>query len=308
MAEAMTHGAPPAGESVCAVIVTYNRRELLAESITAVLAQSRPPDSVIVVDNASEDGSREMLEERFADVEVLRLERNEGAAGGFHEGIKEAHARGHDQIWLMDDDTIPEPQALAELLAARAEPVASNAAFVASKVVWSDGRTHPMNRPWLTWKDTDMLIENVAAGHGLLPVRATTWVSMLLERETVERHGLPEKRYFMWSEDIEYTARVTRHDSAFLAVRSIAVHKTPEPHTALTSAGERYYFHVRNQLYMLRSSGWSGLEKASLILNLFRSVRAFLQRERFRPHALGVVARGIRDGIVAPRDPAGPYL
>jgi GT2 family glycosyltransferase len=42
---------------VAAVVVTYNRRDLLLESLAAVLAQSRAPDSVIVVDNASEDGT-----------------------------------------------------------------------------------------------------------------------------------------------------------------------------------------------------------------------------------------------------------
>ena len=300
-------GVDEPGDSVCAVIVTYNRRELLRESLGAVLAQDRPPEAVLVVDNASDDGTAEMLREEFPAVDVATLPRNAGGAGGFHEGIRIAHDRGHAHFWLMDDDTIPEREALAALLEARADG-AADAAFIASKVVWTDGRMHPMNRPFLSWKDTDLLIDKVAGDAGLLPVRATTFVSLLLSREAVDRHGLPDARYFIWSDDIEYTARITGTDHGFIATRSVTVHKTAEPHTALTSGGERYYFHVRNTIYMLGSGSWTRMEKVSMFRNYLKSLLAFLRRERFRPGAIAVVARGVRDGLRPPDDPAGPYL
>ena len=294
-------------DTVCALIVTHNRRELLAESVAAVLAQSRPPEEVLVLDNASDDGTPEMLAERFPAVEAISLDRNAGGAGGFHEGIRLAHSRGHSHVWLMDDDTIPERDALGTLLEARRNG-AEDAAFIASKIVWTDGNFHPMNRPYLSWKDADSLIDNVASGNGLLPVRATTFVSLLLHRSAVDRFGLPEAKYFIWSDDIEYTARITRSAKGFIATRSVATHKTERPHTALTSSGERYYFHVRNTIYMLRSDSWSTQEKVSMVVNYMRSLLAFLRRERFSPGALGVVGRGIRDGIHPPDDPRGPYL
>jgi hypothetical protein len=86
------------------------------------------------------------------------------------------------------------------------------------------------------------------------------------------------------------------------------VHKTPDPHTALTTGGERYYFHVRNTIYMLRSRSWKPREKFGLFQSYVRSVSMYLRRARFRPHALGVVARGVRDGFIPPSDPSGPYL
>jgi len=70
-------------ENICAVIVTYNRKELLRECLKAVLAQTRPPEHVLVVDNASTDGTPEMLQEEFPQVEVLCLPENQGSAGGF---------------------------------------------------------------------------------------------------------------------------------------------------------------------------------------------------------------------------------
>lgn len=293
-------------ETTCAVIVTFNRRELLAESVAAVLGQTSPPESVLVVDNASDDGSREMLAERFPEVDIVTLQRNEGGAGGFHEGVKHAHARGYAHLWLMDDDTIPARTALAELLAAH--QTSTDAALIASKVVWTDGRLHPMNRPFLAWNDTERMIAAAESASGLVPLRAATFVSLLLDCQTVDRHGLPEKRYFIWSDDISYTARVLREEPGFIATRSVAVHKTQTPHTAVTSSGDRFYFHVRNSIYMFRGNAWSGREKVSLVRYYVGSILEFLRRESYRRHALGVVARGLHDGLRPPGDPAGPYL
>jgi rhamnopyranosyl-N-acetylglucosaminyl-diphospho-decaprenol beta-1,3/1,4-galactofuranosyltransferase len=294
-------------DTVCAVIVTHNRRELLRDALAAVGGQTRPPDHVLVVDNSSDDGTGEMLRREHPDVEVVRLDRNEGSAGGFHEGIARAHSAGHELIWVMDDDTVPSPEALKALLDARRDGAGRDAALLASKIVWSDGTLHPMNRPLLAWKQVDRLIGAAESGGGLIPLRAATFPSLLLHRRAIEAHGLPDKSYFLWSDDLEYTARILQREPGFLVTGSVALHKTPSAHTALTSAGERYYFHVRNTVYMLRGGAWDALEKASLARNLLGSVAQFLSRERWRPHAFGVVARGLRDGLVPPRDPAGPY-
>ena len=104
---------------VAAVVVTYNRRDLLLESLAAVLAQTRAPDKVIVVDNASEDGTAAAVRDKFPAVHLAELRRNSGGAGGFAGGMALALADGADLIWLMDDDTVPEPGALSALLSAR---------------------------------------------------------------------------------------------------------------------------------------------------------------------------------------------
>lgn len=290
---------------VCAVIVTYNRRALLAEAIAAVLSQTRPPDAVLVVDNASTDGTAQMLAEGFPDVSVLALENNQGGAGGFHEGVKRAHTDGHQYLWLMDDDTIPQPDALDALLAGFEH--SPDADFVVSKVVWTDGTIHPMNRPFLRWGSTERMLDAAEAQTGLVPLRAATFVSLLMRREVVDRHGLPDKRFFIWSDDIDYTARVLRDGAGYVATRSVALHKTAAAHTAVTS-GDRFYFHVRNSIYMFRGGAWSSRELISLIVYYLGSIVTFLRHEHFSAKALRVVARGWLDAIRPPDDPAGPYL
>jgi len=122
---------------VCAVVVTYNRRTLLQECLAGLAGQSRRPDWILVVDNASTDGTGALIRADYAHVELVTLPTNEGSAGGFHEGMRHAHATGAEWMWLMDDDTVPSPDALAELLLApsRLEPGPPPALLV-SKAVW----------------------------------------------------------------------------------------------------------------------------------------------------------------------------
>ncbi|MDQ2874560.1 MAG: glycosyltransferase, partial [Actinomycetota bacterium] len=84
--------------AVAAVVVTYNRRQLLLESLAAVQAQTRPADTVIVVDNASTDESAAAVRERFPGVRLQRLARNTGGAGGFAFGMALALATDADLI------------------------------------------------------------------------------------------------------------------------------------------------------------------------------------------------------------------
>src|SRR3954454_4454835 len=92
---------PDDAPSVCAVVVTYNRLDLLTRCLEHLEAGSRPPDSILVVDNASTDGTAAMLAERGG-VEVLRLAQNGGGAGGFERGLEHAFRQGHDWLWLLD--------------------------------------------------------------------------------------------------------------------------------------------------------------------------------------------------------------
>src|SRR5262245_34479345 len=91
-------------DRICAVVVTFNRKPLLAKCLLSLERQSRRPDAILVVDNRSTDGTAAMLAEQFGHLSYLRLEANTGGAGGFHEGMKWAYERGFDWLWVMDDD------------------------------------------------------------------------------------------------------------------------------------------------------------------------------------------------------------
>ena len=222
---------------VASVVVTYNRCDLLTEALTAIGAQTRPPDIMIVIDNASSDGTAEMLRTRFPSADVVVLPRNVGGAGGFAAGIARALALGATALWLMDDDTVPEAGALEELLSTfgRYRP-----ALAASRVVWADGRDHPMNTP-----------RSRPFGPGLARVRSASFVSVLLDAGAVRSAGLPVADYFLWNDDFEYTLRLLRGRLGLLCHASVVEHRTA---ARAFDPGARFFHEVRNKVWLFTRS------------------------------------------------------
>lgn len=287
---------------VHAVLVTHNRRELLREALNALAAQTVPPDAVLVVDNASRDGTPEMLRADFPQVEVLALEENQGGAGGFHEGMKRAYQAGAEWLWLMDDDTIARPTALSELLAAAARVPDGPPLLLASKALWRDGRMHPMNTPVQDRARVERLVRG--AELGLMPLRSATFVSVLVHRRAVERYGLPLKHFFMWSDDIEYTGRILKAEPGFLVPTSVVEHRTPSAHTAATAPPERFYYHVRNTVFMMRDPARTPRQKLILGWVLASSVAQYLSRSGPSREGLSFIGRGLWDGLRSVGGPA----
>jgi rhamnopyranosyl-N-acetylglucosaminyl-diphospho-decaprenol beta-1,3/1,4-galactofuranosyltransferase len=283
-------------ERVGALVVTYNRKDLLRECLTAVRKQSRAVDHIVVVDGASTDGTPEMLAEEFPEVELVRLAQNEGASGGFHAALRVGLERNMDWLWTMDDDTIPSPDALEQLLAGLArrdglpEPV-----LLYSKVLWQDGRLHPMNQPCFDMRDPQRFLDGLE--RRLLPLRWATFPSMLLRPDAVRRNGLPNKRFFLWSDDIDFTGRILRHEPGYFVAESIAVHKTVTAHNPW-EGGERFYFAVRNGIWTIRGKALEPKERVGHVLLVAEQSRRFLVYERFRPRAIRTVLRGLRDGLL----------
>jgi GT2 family glycosyltransferase len=284
-------------ERIVAVVVTWNRRDLLVESLTALAAQTRPADRVIVVDNASDDGTAELLARDFASLETVRAARNLGGAGGFALGLERALADGCDAVWLMDDDTVAEPTALERLLAARAGYPGETPALVASKVVWTDGRDHPMNTPRRKPGVTRHEIY-AADAVGCVPIRSASFVSVLVDADTVRERGLPIADYFLWNDDFEFTTRLIRGRDALYCPASVVAHKTATYGSTDADPGDRFYFEVRNKVWMFgRSYGLSPAEKAVYGGSSLRRWARTVVSSSDRATLLRAAGRGLVDGL-----------
>lgn len=246
---------------VTAVVLTYNRRDLVQRCLAAVLGQTCPCDRVVVVDNASTDDTADVLRALASDrLEVHSLPKNVGAAGGFHEGMRLAHRTGADFIWVMDDDVIARPDALAELL--RAYEVLGEAAVEAPFVVSTARSPQGLmtNTPEVDRRRNALHYESWPhlLSHGLVPVSRSTFVSVLFARGTIDRHGLPFAAMFIWGEDFEYTLRVTREAPGYMVGRSQVEHVRAvagmldirTEHDRQRIAWHR--FQVRNNIYTSR--------------------------------------------------------
>ena len=132
-------------ERIAAIVVTYNRKELLLQCLEHLLAQEGAACDVLVVDNASTDGTCQAVEQLGKDRILYRnTGENLGGAGGFNFGMRWAVEEGYDYLWVMDDDTLPRPDALAQLWAAH-ERLGGSYGFLSSTVLWTDGELCPMN-------------------------------------------------------------------------------------------------------------------------------------------------------------------
>lgn len=246
---------------VVAVVVGYNREALLRECLDALAAQTRRPDAVVVIDNASTDATGEVAEAHPIGADVLHLRRNVGGAGGFAAGIARA-LRRHDAdwVWVMDDDTIASPTALAELLDALAGSEL-RMSVLSSRAVWTDGRDHPMNSP-RTRIGASRLERTHAAGVGGRPIRTASYVSALMNAEDIRRLGLPYADYFIWSDDFEHTGRLLKQARGMHVPASVVEHRTRTFAGAGTRPGGRFYYDVRNRLWALgRTASFTSWER-----------------------------------------------
>lgn len=286
------------GPRVTAVVVTYNRRALLTESLDALARQTRPPDAVTVVDNASSDGTPAFVRDRYPHVDLVELGVNTGGAGGFAAGLARVLAApdAGELIWLMDDDTVPEPEALAALLDAR-ERAPGEPALIASRVVWTDGRDHPMNTPRV--KPGVSRAELAAAAEaGCTPVRSASFVSVLVDAAVVRERGLPVADYFLWNDDFEFTTRLLRGRRGLYCPGSVVIHKTSNFGGTDADPGDRFYYEVRNKIWLFTRS--RGLAPAERVLYAGSTVRRWgrtYARSQDRATLRRGLLRGVRDGV-----------
>ncbi|MDO4241062.1 MAG: glycosyltransferase [Microbacteriaceae bacterium] len=298
-------------QHVTAILVSYNRKDLLAESLQALRDQTVRPDRLIVVDNASIDGAAAVAADQVAlwgaAGRFISLTENTGGAGGFAVGIAagllpDALGRESDWLWVMDDDTVPSPTALEEALAAHARYRATGAdslAVMGSKVVWTDGSDHPMNtpKPKIAAPASE---RDRAATAGCTEIRSISFVSAFLRVERVREIGLPMAAYFIWNDDFEYSARLLRGAHGLYVPGSVVAHKTKVAGSSTADPGERFYFEVRNRMWVFNHSRalkpWERLAYRAAVLR--RWGRTFAGSSD-RKLLFECLRDGLRGGILA---------
>lgn len=289
---------------VAAVVVTYNRSELLMRCLDALLEQTIPCH-VLIVDNASTDSTEKRVAERKRKEENLRYHNmgsNTGGAGGFNYGMNWAVREGYQYIWLMDDDCLPKPDALERLLEADKHlggPI--NYGFLSSAVLWMDGRECVMNRPKVV-KSFYHYLELLR--YSILQIEQATFVSMLLPAKTVLEFGLPISEYFIWGDDIEYTHRIALRGSrpCYLVGNSQVIHAMKDNlgsniATDSTDRLWRYRYAFRNEADLYRKEGMEGAARYGV--RCARSaIGVLLKAKDHRLKRLGTLLCGVLQGLL----------
>ena len=257
---------------IVAVINTHNRLALLQECIRKVKNQSYPVDKLIVINNGSTDGTEEWL---TAQTDIITFTQpNHGGAFGFHRGIEEAYKLAPDWIWIMDDDTIPEENALEALVQKLQQQGLhrNEFGFLSSNVIWIDQSMHNKNR--LPFEEKPYALNGTPINN-LHLVPSGTFVSLLVSQKAVEKVGLPIKEFFIWYDDVEFTERIVRHGFKGGFVKdSIVLHKTADNLNNNVFSDDihahwKYFYGFRNGLYLRKLRKGSGSYYRNVLKHLF---------------------------------------
>jgi len=241
--------------NILAIVVTYNRKDLLEECINA-LVNSKYKTDILVIDNASSDGTSDFIEEIMKENKNIFYRTtgsNLGGAGGFNFGVKEAFKMNYEYLWIMDDDTIVHEDALSELIS-KAKKINNKFSFLSSIALWKDRELCKMNIQEIS----DSAIKSYyTIADGLVNIESASFVSCLINTEIAKKVGLPIKEFFIYGDDLEYTKRLSTIEKGYLVPTSIVNHKMKTNDGidiigAEESRIDRYFYSYRNLLYVFK--------------------------------------------------------
>jgi rhamnopyranosyl-N-acetylglucosaminyl-diphospho-decaprenol beta-1,3/1,4-galactofuranosyltransferase len=242
---------------------------MLRRCLEAVLAQTRQPDTILVVNNASTDGTAEMLAAEYPQVQSLNLRENLGGAGGYYYGLEWATAQNFDWMSVMDDDGYPASDCLERLLYYPDPTLAVRGALVLDQADPSSlaFEMHVVNPPVTTIEQ----VETVGS-EGVIRDYINPFNGVLIARNVVQEIGLPEKDFFFWGDEYEYFLRM-KQAKIPMAIVTTAQFFHPanrmQPHKVRLVFKEfpvyyandplRDYLIVRNHGYIVKKyRGWIG--------------------------------------------------
>ena len=243
-----------------AVVVTYNRKELLKECLTALLnCNGADKLGVLIIDNHSSDGTKDYIKDFLAKKNVFYYDTGEnlGGAGGFNIGIRRAYSLAKKYVWVMDDDCIVQKNTLVAFIKFAKEK-RDNFGFLGSKVLWKDKSiakfTVQREKIFLPLRNFDRSTRVVC----------NSFVSCFINKEIIKELGLPIKDFFIWTDDWEYTRRISRKYQCYFIADSVVMHKSKKntDGNIVLENGERlprYKYIYRNEYYLYRREGFWGL-------------------------------------------------
>lgn len=287
---------------VCAVVVTFNRKDLLIKCIESLITQNLKPDAIYIVDNNSTDGTPQLLNDNNylnklppndnsiwtsltyhnqIRIKYIHLPENLGGAGGFYHGVKLAYEDEYDWVWIMDDDAFPTPTCLEKLspyydledtvaLASLKVDLKGNILYH-HRGYFNFNSGLPIQRH-ITKEDTEVEMKDIDMA---------SFVGLLVKRDAISKIGYPKKEFFIHSDDLEYCIRLRTQGKIKLINDSVIKHAegsvqgTFKKKILGISVDRRPYEKLWINYYMQRNLIWIGRKysknKVSLYLTILKN-------------------------------------
>lgn len=240
------------------ILVTYNRLSCLKTALAKYEEQTKLPAYVLVVDNASTDGTQEYLREWQACLDskyqriVVRLPINLGGAGGYSRGLEEGVKLDCDFLFTTDDDAYPETDTLEKLvegyLAVKNRRVAAVCAAVLNHDEYDISHRERLAKGFIHVGLKWMAKENYKKR--VFQIDLSSFIGLAVKKEVAAKLGTPFKDYFIHYDDIEYSLCVGEEGNIYCIPASIMHHDNEGPNDSQTLW--KHYYDVRNWIYLVR--------------------------------------------------------
>lgn len=237
---------------ITAVVVTFNRLELLKQGIECLRKQQKLT-GIIVVNNGSTDGTREWLDAQPGLLVVHQD--NVGGSGGFYTGIERAYSEGADWIWCMDDDVFPHPDCLDRLLPYTDRPevgILSPRRLLEGKVFTHEFQHFNFTNPVGSLHGCKLAKQQVNQATEIV---GADFEGPFISRRVVEKIGLPNRELFIFCDDTDYCLRTHLAGFKLLYIPEALMDKHKFfSNDTWTSRNRKKkwkrYYQVRNEAYL----------------------------------------------------------
>lgn len=273
---------------IAVVLVTYNRLDKLKTALNCYEKQTYVPKKIIVVDNASTDGTVDYLKswgmaKGNCGREVVFLKSNTGGAGGFGSGLDRVLAEAEsgdlaaDWVMVSDDDAFPRMDAIEALISyySNLDEDLKNSIATLSSAVINNGEIHEAHRSRIEKNLFRMRFVGVSKNEyrqESFDLDLFSYVGTMIKIEALKKAGTTNKMLFIYGDDNEHSLRLKKYGRLVCVPKSIYIHDTPG--VEIRKIGWHNYYNRRNQLYIMNKY----FPKKYLF---FRIIKRYLADESF---------------------------
>jgi len=295
---------------IVAVVVTFNRLELLKECITSLRNQTRKLDEIIVVNNDSSDGTKEWLSDQKDLTKIHQA--NLGGAGGFYTGIKVAYENGYDWIWIMDDDAEAESNTLSKMTVKLSKDIAAICPDVydSNNMRVSDHRSMRKNN-FIMFYNLQKPLSSDVQNKNSVKIEVSSFVGPMINSKAIARVGLPIKDFFLHNDDVEYSLRLLEYGDIILLPKNKIFHREQNTKTVIEHKifGKQIfrqiysqywikYFTLRNFYFVLILHSQSKLQiYMSIFFTCIREMILIIFFDDHKTKRIMLVLKSVKDAL-----------
>jgi len=264
---------PNSDHSVAVVLLNWNKTFDTLACVDSVRSVKHPNFTIVIVDNHSRPAEYEKLKSGSKNSVILRQSRNRGFSGGCNAGIRWALRHGFQYVWLLNADTVVDPNSLSELVRAiESDPSIA----IAGGVIYSSANPNQIQTAGgfidPETQRGEMLVPDQVASEdrGIRDVDYVSGAMLLVRSEAVRKVGLLDERFFMYYEDTDWGIRMRERGWRVVATSAARIwHKDKE------SAGAKKPYFLQHGYFMFLYKNFPD--------HLPRAMRLYA-RHYLRPH------------------------